>query len=108
VTGEQEARAREVVAEAREHLRAWLSGSVLVVPSASGPPPARTATGERIEAERAATLRMTCLAGLAGAPGLSLPLLRLADGRPAGVCLLGAPGSDHALLALATGLEASR
>ncbi|MFD7817695.1 amidase [Streptomyces sp. NPDC059785] len=108
VTGEQAAQAREVVAQAREQLCTWLAGSVLVIPSASGPAPARTATGERIEAERAATLRMTCLAGLAGAPGLSLPLLRLAAGRPAGVCLLGPPGSDHALLALAAVLEVSR
>ncbi|MEW2573501.1 amidase [Streptomyces sp. NPDC047070] len=108
VTGRQAEQAREVVAEAREQLRARLTGTVLVVPSASGPAPGRTATGERIEAERAATLRMTCLAGLAGAPALSLPLLRPADGRPVGVCLLGAPGTDHALLALAAGLEALR
>ncbi|MFE1799008.1 amidase [Streptomyces sp. NPDC059517] len=108
VTERQADQAREVVAEAREQLRTRLTGTVLVIPSASGPAPGRTATGERIEAERAATLRMTCLAGLAGAPALSLPLLRLADGRPAGVCLLGAPGTDHALLALAAGLEARR
>ncbi|MEU6537843.1 amidase [Streptomyces sp. NPDC047000] len=108
VTEDEAARAREVVAQAREDLRGLLSGSVLVIPSASGPAPARTATGARIEAERAATLRMTCLAGLAGAPGLSLPLLRLADGRPAGVCLIGPPGSDHTLLTLAAGLETPR
>ncbi|MDQ0777502.1 amidase [Streptomyces aurantiacus] len=108
VTERQWQQAREVVAEAREQVRSWLTGTVLVIPSASGPAPGRTATGERIEAERAATLRMTCLAGLAGAPALSLPLLRLADGRPAGVCLLGAPGTDHALLTLAAGLETPR
>nr|WTB28212.1 amidase [Streptomyces sp. NBC_00830]WTB35869.1 amidase [Streptomyces sp. NBC_00830] len=108
VSEQQAEQARETVAQAREQLRAWLSGSVMVIPSASGPAPARTATGAQIEAERAATLRMTCLAGLAGAPALSLPLLRLADGRPAGVCLLGPPGADQALLALATGPEALR
>jgi len=101
---EQAAAARELTAAAREQLGEWLAGGVLVIPSASGPAPARSASGEQIEAERAATLRMTCLAGLAGAPALSLPLLR-ADGRPAGLCLLGAPGTDHGLLALATALE---
>ena len=97
--------AREVVAESARQLRVWLSGSVLVMPSASGPAPARRASGDEIETERAATLRMTCLAGLAGAPALSLPLLRSADGRPAGLCLLGAPGTDHRLLNLAANLE---
>lgn len=108
VTGEQVVRARDVVAQARARLRDCLDGSVLAIPSASGPAPERAAAGERMEVERAATLRMTCLAGLAGAPALSLPMLRLPDGRPAGLCLLGAPGTDHGLLALAARLEASR
>jgi amidase len=50
---------------------------------------------------------MTCLAGLAGAPAVSLPLLRSADCLPAGLCLVGAPGTDISLLTLAAGLEAS-
>ncbi len=104
---EQAAAARELVAEARAQLREWLSGSVLVIPSASGPAPARTATGEEMEAMRAATLRMTCFAGIAGAPALSLPLLRSADGLPAGLCLLGAPRTDHGLLTQAAALETS-
>jgi Asp-tRNA(Asn)/Glu-tRNA(Gln) amidotransferase A subunit family amidase len=105
VREDQAAAAREVVAAAGQQLREWLTGSVLVVPSASGPAPERTATGEQVEAQRATTLRMTCLAGLAGAPALSLPLLRCADGLPVGLCLLGAPGTDHGLLTLAAGLE---
>ncbi|GAA2863333.1 hypothetical protein GCM10010472_20780 [Pseudonocardia halophobica] len=48
---------------------------------------------------------MTCLAGLAGAPAVSVPLLRTADGRPAGLCLVGAPGTDLDLLRLAATLE---
>jgi Asp-tRNA(Asn)/Glu-tRNA(Gln) amidotransferase A subunit family amidase len=60
-----------------------------------------------MEAARAATLRMTCLASLAGAPAVSLPLLR-GEGYPVGVCLLGAPDTDHQLLALAAELEESR
>jgi Asp-tRNA(Asn)/Glu-tRNA(Gln) amidotransferase A subunit family amidase len=98
------AEARDVVADARRQLRAWLEGGVLVLPSASGPAPTRDATGEQIEAGRAATLRMTCLAGLAGAPALSMPLLRSAEGLPVGLCLLGAPGTDLSLLTLAAGI----
>jgi len=90
-----------VVAEARVRLRALLDGAVLVLPSSAGGAPARTASANAVEAERAGTLRLTCLAGLAGAPALSLPLLRTADGRPAGLCLVGAPGTDQSLLELA-------
>jgi Asp-tRNA(Asn)/Glu-tRNA(Gln) amidotransferase A subunit family amidase len=101
------AAAGEVVAKARATLGDWLAGSVVVIPAASGPAPSRTAPGEQMEAARAATLRMTCLAGLAGAPAVSLPLLR-GEGYPVGVCLLGAPDTDHQLLALAAELEESR
>jgi DNA-binding FadR family transcriptional regulator len=40
VGDEQAAAARELAAEAREQLGEWLAGSVLVIPSASGPAPA--------------------------------------------------------------------
>ncbi|MFB7498810.1 amidase [Streptomyces sp. NPDC056161] len=106
--GEDEAaRARSVAAGAAARLGEWLSGAVLALPTAPGPAPSRTEDPRRIEAERAAILRMTCLAGLAGAPAVSLPLLRSAEGLPVGLCLLGAPGTDLGLLALAAGLETS-
>jgi Asp-tRNA(Asn)/Glu-tRNA(Gln) amidotransferase A subunit family amidase len=97
--------AREVVREAREVIRGWLDGGVLVLPSASTPALSRTATAEGIEAARASTLRMTCLAGLAGAPALSLPRLRSGEGHPVGLCLVGAPGTEHDLLDLALRME---
>jgi Asp-tRNA(Asn)/Glu-tRNA(Gln) amidotransferase A subunit family amidase len=97
--------ARATVAEARARLREVLDGAVLVLPSSAGGAPARDASAAAVEAERAGTLRMTCLAGLAGAPAVSVPLLRAADGRPAGLCLVGAPGSDLDLLRLAATLE---
>ncbi|MBT0773709.1 DUF3225 domain-containing protein [Kineosporia sp. J2-2] len=101
VTADQAGAARSVLAEARAQLRDLLDGAILVLPSSAGGAPARDASPGQVEAERAGTLRMTCLAGLAGAPALSLPLLRTADGRPAGLCLVGAPGTDHQLLQLA-------
>jgi Asp-tRNA(Asn)/Glu-tRNA(Gln) amidotransferase A subunit family amidase len=98
------AAARAVVAQAREWLRDLLEDSVLAMPAASGPAPARTATAARVEADRAATLRMTCLAGLCGAPAVSLPLLP----GPVGLCLVGPPGTDSGLLQLAARVEELR
>jgi Asp-tRNAAsn/Glu-tRNAGln amidotransferase A subunit and related amidases len=107
VTPTQADDARGTVAEARTWLRELLADAVLVLPSSAGGAPARDASAETIEAERAGTLRMSCLAGLAGAPAVSLPVLRTADGRPAGLCLVGAPGTDLDLLNLAHAIEGS-
>lgn len=107
VTDAEATAARAIVAQARDRLRELLDGAVLVLPSSAGGAPARTATAGQVEAERAATLRLTCLAGLAGAPALSLPLLTTTDARPVGVGLVGAPRTDHALLALAGDIEPS-
>ena len=100
--------ARATVTEARTWLRALLADAVLVLPSSAGGAPPRDASGETIEAERAGTLRMSCLAGLAGAPAVSVPLLRTADGRPAGLCLVGAPGTDLDLLQMVGAIEGTR
>lgn len=105
VSDAEAASARSVVADAREQLGHWLAGGVLLTPTASGPAPRRGAPAERTGAARAATLRMTCLAGLAGGPALSLPLLRSADGRPAGLSVLAPAGADRGLLALGALLE---
>jgi Asp-tRNA(Asn)/Glu-tRNA(Gln) amidotransferase A subunit family amidase len=99
--------ARDVVAEAGAHLRGLLGAAVLVLPTAAGGAPPLDAGDDVIEDERAATLRLTCLAGIAGAPAVSVPLLRTADGRPAGLCFVGGAGTDRALLRLADAAIAS-
>ncbi len=43
---------------------------------------------------------MLCIAGLAGLPQISLPLMTV-DGCPVGLSLIGPPGRDRALIALA-------
>jgi amidase len=101
VTDDAAETATGVVGEARAWLRHLLAGAVLVLPSSAGGAPPRNAVAAAVEAERAGTLRLTCLAGLAGAPAVSLPLVCTADGRPAGVCLVGEPGTDRGLLELA-------
>jgi len=103
VTGSQAADARAVAARARAELTGWLDGAVLVLPTVPGPAPLRTASPAEIDDVRGRTLRMCCLAPLAGAPAVSLPL---AGGvAPAGLCLVGAPGTDAALLTLAEALR---
>ena len=74
--------------------------TVLLIPSAPGTATPLAATDAELAAIRPATLRLTSVAGLTGAPALSLPLASVA-GLPLGVCLIGAPGSDRALLDLA-------
>jgi len=102
VTGSQAAAARGVAARARADLAGWLDGAVLVLPTVPGPAPPRSAGAAEIDDVRGRTLRMCCLAPLAGAPAVSLPLT--GDVAPVGLCLVGAPGTDTALLSLAEAL----
>lgn len=75
-------------------------GSVICLPTMPSVAPRR---GERRSARRDTLLGMltlTCIAGLAGAPALSLPLGEV-DGLPFGISLIGERGSDEALLGFA-------
>ena len=76
---------------------------VLVLPTVPGAAPLRSATVGQMEAYRRTAMRLLCIAGLAGAPQISLPLLS-ADGLPLGLSLMGPPGSDRWLLSLAVRL----
>jgi Asp-tRNA(Asn)/Glu-tRNA(Gln) amidotransferase A subunit family amidase len=91
--------ARAVIAQARAALAGWLDGAVLVLPTTPGPAPLRAAGAKEIDDVRGRTLRMSCLAPLAGAPAVSLPLT--GHIAPVGLSLIGAPGTDGALLDLA-------
>lgn len=101
VTAEAAGAARASGQAARAQVRALVgSDRVLVVPSAASVAPLRSAGGAEIDAIRARTLRICCIAGLAGLPQVSLPLAT-ARGLPAGVSLIGPAGSDLALVRLA-------
>jgi Asp-tRNA(Asn)/Glu-tRNA(Gln) amidotransferase A subunit family amidase len=90
--------ARAAVARARAAIRERLGERVLVLPSAATVAP-RAADAE---AARAATMLLTCVAGIGGLPAVSVPVAT-ASGLPAGACLVGPAGSDRALLRLAAG-----
>lgn len=106
VTAADEHDARTRLPELRRSIRESVGGGVLCLPTVPGPAPLRTATGADVLATRRATLRLTAVAGVGGLPALSVPLLQV-DGAPVGVCLVGGPGTDRALVAAATALTSS-
>ena len=99
VTADQEATARAEVERLARTIRAVVDEAVLVLPTTPGPAPARTVGADELDRVRAATLRMTALAGIGGLPALSVPALRTPA--PVGVCLVGPRGSDLSLIRLA-------
>ena len=77
---------------------------VLCLPTAPGPAPLLTATGAAVESFRQRAQRLTCIAGLSGLPQINIPAATV-DGAPVGLALIGPPGRDRDLLALAVELE---
>lgn len=101
VSPEAAGQAQTRQAALRAELRALLGeNGVAILPSASSPAIARDADAPFVDQVRAATFRITSLAGLAGLPQVSIPLVD-AEGLPAGVSLMGPAGSDLALIELA-------
>ncbi|KAF7598514.1 MAG: amidase [Candidatus Dactylopiibacterium carminicum] len=101
ITATQAATAETHAQAIRQQVRAALGDdAIAILPSAASLAPLRTAGGAEIDDIRARTLRICCVAGLAGLPQVSIPLAN-AQGVPLGVSLLGPTGSDLALIRLA-------
>lgn len=79
---------------------------VLCLATAAGAAPPVDASAEQVETVRNRTLRLTSIAGIAGCPQITLPLLRDRRG-PVGLSLIGPAGSDRALLDLAVDMTTS-
>ena len=95
------AEARTAQQRIRAQVRALLGpDGVAVLPSAASLAPLRDADPAAVDAVRLRTMAITCIAGLAGLPQVSLPLAA-PDGTPLGISLLGPAGSDLALVQLA-------
>jgi len=75
-------------------------GRILCLPAVPGPAPRRDASLEQLQLGRTRLLPLTALASLTGRPQISLPL-RLDDGTPVGVSLLGWKNGDETLLEIA-------
>lgn len=89
---------REVI---RAALLELLGGdAVLVVPTAPGPAPLIGTPAPALDEWRKRMISLTCVAGLAGLPQVTLPVASVEGGLPVGLSLMGPPGSDEQLLAL--------
>jgi amidase len=101
VTAEAAAAAGAQAAAIRARVRALLgSDGVAVLPSAASLAPRRDAAAADVDALRLRTMAITCIAGLAGLPQVSMPFTTPA-GVPLGISLLGPAGSDLALIRIA-------
>lgn len=88
-----------------DHMAALLAGgAVLALPSAYGIAPRRGASAAELEDFRGRTLSLTCIAGLARLPQVSLPVAKV-DGCPVGLGLIAAAGRDETLIDIATRLN---
>ncbi|WP_375388219.1 AtzH-like domain-containing protein [uncultured Amnibacterium sp.] len=104
IPADEAARARDDLAAHRERFEAALVGAVLVLPSTASIAPQATVDPEEVDRVRTQTLRLTCVAGILGAPALSAPLLEV-QGAPLGICLVGPRDSDDALIHRAAGFR---
>jgi amidase len=97
-------------AEARARL-AWLvpSGAILCLPTTPFPAPRKGLPLATLDPLRARMSCLTAVGGLTGVPQVSLPGATV-DGRPVGLSIVGAPGSDAVLVAVAKAMamEAER
>jgi amidase len=100
-TAADAARAEELRAQLVGHAVGVLAGgAVVLLPSAPGPAPELGLDAGAAAAARAQLLPFSVPAPLLGAPQVSLPLAA-AGGLPVGVGVLGAPGADELVLAVA-------
>jgi amidase len=85
-------------ADMRAHLdQLLLPGTILCLPTAATPAPLRDADDATFDRVRQRTLMLTCIAGLAGLPQISLPA-GFADEAPVGISFLAPRGQDAMLL----------
>ncbi|RXZ33795.1 amidase [Oxalobacteraceae bacterium CAVE-383] len=95
---DQASRARSGIAS---HLRDLLgSACVIVMPTVPAAAPKLDAGPGRLDEFRYRALALLCPAGLGGLPQVTIPIGTV-DGGPIGISLLGGPGSDGLLLAVA-------
>ncbi|HVQ78181.1 MAG TPA: amidase [Candidatus Binatia bacterium] len=94
-------------AEARARLT-WLlpPGTILCLPTTPFPAPRKGLSLAAIDPLRGRILCQAAVGGLTGVPQVSLPGAAVA-GRPVGLSVLGARGSDAALVAVAKAMEVS-
>ena len=69
----------------------------LVIPTVPGPAPLRGGDLSQLEENRSGAMMLSCIAGLAGLPQVTLPM-RSTNGAPLGLSVIAGHGQDHRLL----------
>ncbi|MEW6450838.1 MAG: amidase [Pseudomonadota bacterium] len=101
ITKEQAEASRAILAEARKHVRGLIApGTIVALPSAPCIAPLIDTPPDALESFRVRVMRLTCTAGLAGLPQVSIPAGTV-SGCPVGLSFIGWAGGDEALLDLA-------
>ena len=105
ITAEETAAAQQVRARVRERMHALVpAGTILCLPTAPVIAPKIDTPPEGLEFFRINTLALTCIAGHAGLPQVTLPAANV-EGCPVGLSFIGWAGGDEALLDLAVTLS---
>jgi amidase len=104
VTADAASAARAMLSDVRARIRSSIPpGTVLCLPTAPCIAPKVDASSQELDHFRARAMALTCIAGLAGLPQISIPAATV-DGCPAGLSFMGWPGADETLLDLAVRL----
>jgi amidase len=107
ITQEMYDEAKAEQARIREQVENLIGeGNALCLPTSPCVAPPRGMAADAVQvALRGQSMRILCIAGLAGLPQLTMPFAKL-DGMPLGLSLIGPRDSDEALLALAEKISA--
>ncbi len=104
ITGAERARAASVRDAARARLRKLLPpGTILCQPTTPFPAPLCGQSLSALDPLRERITRLCCHGGLTGVPQVTIPG-SVVDGLPIGLSIIGAPGTDASLVAIARAL----
>lgn len=98
LAGADHSRARSLRSAFTQRLRDLLGNDgCLVIPTVPGPAPLRGGDPAQLELNRSGAMMLSCIAGLAGLPQITLPVAR-PGGLPLGLSVIGGHGQDLRLL----------
>jgi amidase len=102
ISDEQADAARQVTGQAADRMHELAApGTVIALPTAPSIAPPLATPADELESFRIRVMRLICMATISGLPQVSIPA-GTADGAPVGLSFIGWPGSEEALLSLAT------
>lgn len=95
ISNEEAAEAIAERNELRDQLHQLIGQSVMIIPTAPGPAPAKNLSPEQVDQIRSRSLQLCAIAGIGGLPQLTIPVT--SAGRRISVSVIGAPGSEGSL-----------